>query len=69
MIVCGASAYPRIMDFAKFKAIVEEVGALLMADIAHFSGLVATGNHPSPFEHCDVVTTTHTNPRVAPVQA
>jgi len=58
MIVCGASAYPRIMDFAKFKEIADECGALLMADIAHISGLVATGNHPSPFPHCDVVTTT-----------
>merc|ERR1712232_1000477 len=58
MILCGASAYPRIIDFAKFKEIADEVGALLMADIAHISGLVATGQHPSPFEHCDVVTTT-----------
>jgi len=58
MILCGASAYPRIVDFAKFKAIADEVGALLMADIAHISGLVATGMHPSPFAHCDVVTTT-----------
>jgi len=58
MILCGASAYPRVVDFAKFKAIADEVGALLMADIAHISGLVATGQHPSPFEHCDVVTTT-----------
>merc|ERR1719343_1778185 len=46
------------MEFAKFKAIADEVGAYLMADIAHISGLVATGNHPPPFEHCDVVTTT-----------
>merc|ERR1712072_507527 len=58
MILCGASAYPRVVDFAKFREIADEVGALLMADIAHISGLVATGNHPSPFEHCDVVTTT-----------
>merc|ERR1712127_108076 len=58
MILCGASAYPRIVDFAKFRAIADEVGALLMADIAHISGLVATGNHPAPFQHCDVVTTT-----------
>jgi len=58
MILCGASAYPRIVDFAKFRAIADEVGALLMADIAHISGLVATGCHPSPFAHCDVVTTT-----------
>merc|ERR1712113_442789 len=56
MILCGASAYPRIIDFAKFRAIADEVGALLMADIAHISGLVATGCHPAPFEHCDVLT-------------
>jgi len=58
MILCGASAYPRVIDFAKFREIATEVGALLMADIAHISGLVATKQHPSPFEHCDVVTTT-----------
>jgi len=58
MIVCGASAYPRIIDFAKFADICKEVDCLLMADIAHISGLVATKNHPSPFEHCDIVTTT-----------
>mmetsp|Transcript_2761 Transcript_2761/g.3926 ORF Transcript_2761/g.3926 Transcript_2761/m.3926 type:complete len:818 (-) Transcript_2761:254-2707(-) len=58
MILCGASAYPRTIDFAKFREIADEVGALLMADIAHISGLVATGQHPSPFEHCDIVTTT-----------
>merc|ERR1712146_819188 len=58
MILCGASAYPRVIDFAKFREIADEVGALLMADIAHISGLVATKQHPSPFEHCDVVTTT-----------
>merc|ERR1712007_52372 len=58
MILCGASAYPRVVDFAKFRAIADEVGALLMADIAHISGLVATGQHPAPFEYCDVVTTT-----------
>jgi len=58
MIIAGFSAYPRVLDFAKFRAIADEVGALLMADIAHISGLVATGQHPSPFEHCDVVTTT-----------
>merc|ERR1712012_1766 len=57
MILCGASAYPRVVDFAKFREICDEVGAILMADIAHISGLVATGIHPSPFEHCDVVTT------------
>jgi len=58
MIICGASAYPRVVDFAKFKEIADEVGAYLMADIAHISGLVATKQHPSPFPHCDVVTTT-----------
>merc|ERR1739844_324526 len=58
MILCGASAYPRVVDFRKFREIADEVGAILMADIAHISGLVATGQHPSPFEHCDVVTTT-----------
>jgi len=58
MILCGASAYPRVVDFAKFREIASEVGALLMADIAHISGLIATGQHPAPFEHCDIVTTT-----------
>ncbi|CAE8588610.1 unnamed protein product [Polarella glacialis] len=58
MILCGASAYPRIVDFAKFREIADEVGAYLMADIAHISGLVATGEHPPPFQFCDVVTTT-----------
>merc|ERR1712093_381959 len=58
MILCGASAYPRVIDFAKFREIADEVGAILMADIAHISGLVATKQHPSPFEDCDIVTTT-----------
>ena len=58
LIVCGASAYPRIIDFKKFKEIADSVGAILMADIAHIAGLVAGGVHPSPFPHCDVVTTT-----------
>ncbi len=58
MIVCGASAYPREIDFAKFREIADEVGALLMADIAHIAGLVVAGEHPHPFPHCDVVTTT-----------
>merc|ERR1712038_358861 len=58
MILCGASAYPRVIDFGKFREIADEVGAILMADIAHISGLVATAQHPSPFEFCDVVTTT-----------
>ena len=58
MILCGYSAYPRIIDFARFRAIADEVGALLMADIAHIAGLVAGGVHPSPFPHAHVVTTT-----------
>jgi glycine hydroxymethyltransferase len=58
MIICGASAYPRVLDFSKFREIADEVGALLLADIAHISGLVATKQHPEPFTYCDVVTTT-----------
>ena len=58
IIVCGASAYPRIIDFPKLKEIADEVGAYLMADIAHISGLVATGLHPSPVGYADIVTTT-----------
>jgi glycine hydroxymethyltransferase len=58
LIICGYSAYPRIIDFAKFRAIADEVGAYLLADVAHIAGLIAAGLHPSPIEHCDVVTTT-----------
>lgn len=58
MIVCGASAYSRIIDFQKFRAIADAVGAYLMADIAHIAGLVTTGVHPSPIGHCHFVTTT-----------
>ncbi len=58
IIVCGASAYPREIDFKKFREIADRVGALLFADIAHIAGLVAAGEHPSPFPYCDVVTTT-----------
>merc|ERR1719224_220998 len=58
MIIAGFSAYPRTLDFGKFREIADECGAILMADIAHISGLVATGQHPSPFEFCDIVTTT-----------
>ncbi len=58
MIICGYSAYPRTIHFEKFRAIADEVGAYLMADIAHIAGLVATGLHPNPLPHCDVVTTT-----------
>jgi glycine hydroxymethyltransferase len=58
LIVCGYSAYSRIIDFARFRAIADSVGALLMADIAHIAGLVAAGVHPSPFPHAHIVTTT-----------
>ena len=58
MIVAGASAYPRIIDFAKFREIADEVGALLMVDMAHIAGLVAAGVHPNPVPYCDFVTTT-----------
>ncbi len=58
LIVCGASAYAREIDFAKFREIADSVGAILMADIAHIAGLVVAGEHPHPFPHCDVVTTT-----------
>jgi glycine hydroxymethyltransferase len=58
LIVCGASAYSRVIDFARFRAIADKAGALLMADIAHIAGLVAAGLHPSPIPHCHFVTTT-----------
>ncbi len=58
VIIAGGSAYPRIIDFAAFRAIADEVGAYLMVDMAHFAGLVAGGVHPSPFPHAHVVTTT-----------
>ncbi|MFG1183155.1 serine hydroxymethyltransferase [Xanthobacter aminoxidans] len=58
LIVAGGSAYPRVIDFAKMRAIADSVGALLMVDMAHFAGLVAGGAHPSPFPHAHVVTTT-----------
>jgi glycine hydroxymethyltransferase len=58
LIVCGASAYSRVIDFARFRAAADEVGALLMADMAHIAGLVAAGLHPSPVPHCHFVTTT-----------
>ena len=58
LIVCGYSAYPRTIDFAAFRSIADEVGAYLLADMAHIAGLVAAGVHPSPVPHCDVVTTT-----------
>lgn len=58
MIICGASAYPRIIDFARIEEIAKSVGAIVMADIAHIAGLVAAGLHPSPVPHCEFVTTT-----------
>ena len=58
LIICGGSAYPRFIEFENFREIADEIGAFLMADIAHPSGLVATGLHPSPMSYCDVVTTT-----------
>ncbi len=58
LIIAGASAYSRVIDFERFAQIAEKVGALLMADIAHIAGLVAAGVHPSPVPHCDFVTTT-----------
>jgi glycine hydroxymethyltransferase len=58
MIVVGYSAYPRVLDFERFRAIADETGAVIMADIAHFAGLVAAGIHPSPVPHCEFVTTT-----------
>lgn len=58
MIIAGASAYPRIIDFAKFREIADEINALFMVDMAHIAGLVAVGLHPSPIPHADFVTTT-----------
>jgi len=58
MIVVGHSAYPRAIEFAPFRALADEVGAMVMTDMAHFAGLVAAGLHPSPVPHCEFVTTT-----------
>lgn len=58
LIVCGASAYPREIDFKKFREIADEVGALLMADVAHIAGLIVAGEHMDPIPYCDVVTST-----------
>lgn len=58
MIICGASAYSRELDFKRFREIADSVGALLFADIAHYAGLIAAGEYPSPFPYADVVTTT-----------
>ena len=60
MIIAGATAYPRVIDFEAFRSIADEVGALLLVDAAHIAGLIAGGAHPSPVPHADVVTfTTH----------
>src|SRR5699024_9006349 len=58
LIVAGASAYPRQIDFAKFREIADEVGAFLMVDMAHIAGLIAAGLHPNPVPHAHFVTTT-----------
>jgi len=58
LIICGGTAYSRTWDFAAFRAIADEVGAYLLCDMSHISGLVAGGAHPSPFPHCDIVTST-----------
>ena len=58
LIIAGGSAYPRIIEFDKFKKIADKVGALLLVDMAHFAGLVATGFYPNPLEFADVVTST-----------
>ncbi len=58
LIIAGGSAYPRIIDFRRFREIADAVGAYLMVDMAHFAGLVAGGVHPSPFPHAHVVTST-----------
>jgi len=58
LIICGGTAYSRQWDFAAFRAIADEVGAVLLCDMSHISGLVAGGAHPSPFPHCDIVTST-----------
>ena len=58
MIIAGGSAIPRIIDFAKIRSIADSVGAYVLADVAHFAGLIAAGEYPSPFPHCHVATTT-----------
>ncbi|MGH7132878.1 MAG: serine hydroxymethyltransferase [Phycisphaerales bacterium] len=58
VLMCGYSAYPRVIDFARFRQIADEVGALLVADVAHIAGLCVGGSHPSPFPHAHIVTTT-----------
>jgi glycine hydroxymethyltransferase len=58
LIIAGASAYPRVIDFARFRAIADKVGAYLLADVAHYAGLIAAGQYPSPFPHAHIATTT-----------
>lgn len=58
LMICGGSSYPRVIDFARFRRIADDVGAWLMADVAHIAGLIVGGAHPSPFPHCHVVTAT-----------
>ena len=58
MIIAGGSAYPRIIDFARFRQIADSVGAIFLVDMAHFSGLVAAGVHPNPCDYADIVTST-----------
>jgi glycine hydroxymethyltransferase len=58
LLICGYSAYSRTIDFAQFRTIADEVGAFLLADVAHIAGLIASGHHPNPVHYCDVVTTT-----------
>jgi len=58
LIICGGSAYPRFIEFSKFKEVADSIGAFLMGDVAHPSGLIAAGLHPSPFPYCDVITST-----------
>ena len=65
MIICGASAYPRDWDYERIRKICDATGAYMMADIAHISGLVATGEAASPFKYCDIVTTTTCTSRSA----
>jgi len=66
LIVCGGSAYPRTVETWRFREIADEVGALLLCDMAHFAGLVAAGIHPNPVEHCDFVTSTTHNTLAGP---
>src|SRR3546814_11575841 len=66
LIIAGGSAYPRIIDFAKFRAIADEVGATFMVDMAHFAGLVARGHPPTPFRHAPVVPPTTHKPLPGP---